>query len=147
MAAMFVISHLHANGFSWSDDEAIVLFSFFGGILFPAVWQMFFFKEDGQRVAHYLLLLGGSLIMLAVLSMLSDSMNSSGFLWAFAWNPLAFLAMLADSSAPDDSVILVGVIAVDLILMFLLLVAAILGLRNSRDFLDQPDPESTPSES
>lgn len=146
MAAVFAISRLHPNGFSWSDDDAVVLFSLFGGILFPAVWQMFFFKEDGQRVAHYLLLLSGSLIMLGVLGLLADSMNSTGFLWAFAWNPLAFWAMLADSSAPDDSVILAGVIAVDLILMFLLLLASIRGLRDSGDFLDRTEPESTPSE-
>ena len=146
MAAVFAISRLHPNGVSWSDDEVVVLFSLFGGILFPAVWQMFFFKEDGQRVAHYLLLLSGSLIMLGVLALLADSMNSTGFLWAFAWNPLAFWAMLAESSAPDESVILAGVIAVDLILMFLLLLAAIRGLRNSGDFLDQSDPDSPTSE-
>jgi hypothetical protein len=112
----------------WGDEESVVILSLLGGILFPAVWQVFLFRGDGQRVAHYLLLLAGSFLMLGILWILAESMNSGAFLWFFAWNPLAFIAMLEESKL-DDEVLLVGVIIVDLILLFILFARAMMDIR------------------
>ena len=65
---------------------------------------------------NYLLLLVGSVILLGVLAALSNPMNNGDFLWFFAWNPLAFIAMLDESSASEDT-LLIAASAVDLVLL------------------------------
>lgn len=119
-----------AGGFS-SDDDMVVVLSLFGGLLFPAVWQTFFFRGEGQRVAHYLLLLVGSLVLSAVLTGLAESMSNGWFLWFFAWNPLAFLAMLEESTV-SDSTLLVCVTVVDFALIAILFFRALLEIGRQR---------------
>ena len=63
LAAVFT----HAGSTNWDSEEVVVLIALFGGLLFPAVWQVFLFRGEGQRVSHYLLLLVGSFILLGVL--------------------------------------------------------------------------------
>ena len=126
------------NGMINDADEAVVLFSIFGGLYFPAVWQLFLFRGEGQRIAHYLLLLVGSFVMLGILVMLAESMNSGGFLWAFAWNPLAFLAMLEESKL-DDTTLLLGVLIVDVVLLGILACAAVAGLGKSSAVLREAE--------
>jgi ABC-type transport system involved in multi-copper enzyme maturation permease subunit len=115
---------------SFDAEEWVVIAALFGGLYFPAVWQVFLFRGDGQRIAHYLLLLVGSFILLGVLAALSNSMNNADFLWFFAWNPLAFIAMLDDSSA-SDSVLLAGAVVVDALLLLILFYGAIMDIRKS----------------
>jgi hypothetical protein len=109
-------------------DEIAVLLSMLGGLFFPAVWQVFLFRGEGQRVAHYLMLLVGSFVLLGVFMALADSMNSGSFLWFFAWNPLVFTAMIAESRI-DDEIVLFGVIVVDLVVFAILLASAIMELK------------------
>jgi hypothetical protein len=111
-------------------EQIVVILSLAGGLLFPAVWQSFLFRGEGQRLANYLLLLAGSLVMLGVLTALADSMNSGTFIWVFAWNPLAFIAMLEERSTSRD-VILAGAIVVDLVLFLILLIRIGIGIKQS----------------
>lgn len=141
LAAIFAIltRGLFPNtGRTWGEDEAVVILSLFGGLLFPAVWQVFLFRGDGQRVAHYLLLLAGSLVLLGVLAALAGSMNSGTFLWFFAWNPLAFIPML-DECRVSDSVLLVAVIIMDLALLMLLAVKALLEIRKAAPVIQETE--------
>jgi hypothetical protein len=122
---------------SYFDEEAaVVLLAFYGGLMFPAVWQVFLFRGDGQRLSHYLLLLAGSFILLGVLSAIAGSMNNGDFLWVFAWNPLVFLPML-ESSGTSDSSLLGGVIVVNLILLTILGIKAVADCSNSLPVLRQ----------
>lgn len=98
---------------------SVVLLALLGSLYFPAVWQVALFRGESQRLANYLLVLAGSYIMLAILAMITDSMHGGGFLWFFAWNPLAFIAMASDYKMRDAA--LDGVMAVDCILALLLL--------------------------
>lgn len=115
---------------SWDRDEYIVILALFGGLFFPAAWQAFLFRGEGQRLGHYLLLLVGSGVMLGILTALSESMDNGLFLWFFAWNPLAFLAMLTDHKA-DKDVILGAVALVDILLLVLLITRALIDIRKS----------------
>lgn len=132
LAAVFT----HAGSTNWDSEEVVVLIALFGGLLFPAVWQVFLFRGEGQRVSHYLLLLVGSFILLGVLAALSDSMNSGDFLWFFAWNPLAFIAMLDESSA-SETTLLVGVVAVDLILILILFVRVVTEIKKAAPVIQE----------
>ncbi len=114
----------------WDMEVAIVILSFAGGLFFPAVWQTFFFRGDGQRIAHYLLLLVGSFVMLGILAVLSASMNSSTFLWFFVWNPLAFIPLTAGRHLERDF-ILTLVSLVDVLLMVILLARVFIEIRKS----------------
>jgi ABC-type transport system involved in multi-copper enzyme maturation permease subunit len=113
----------HGSGIRWDIEETAVILSLLGGLFFPSVWQVFLFRGEGQRVAHYLLILVGSFVLLGVFTALADSMNSGSFLWFFAWNPLVFTAMIAESRI-DDEIVLIGVIVVDLVLFAILLARA-----------------------
>jgi hypothetical protein len=68
--------------------------------------------------------------MLGILTALSESMDNGLFLWFFAWNPLAFLAMLTDHKA-DKDVILGAVALVDILLLVLLITRALIDIRKS----------------
>jgi ABC-type transport system involved in multi-copper enzyme maturation permease subunit len=138
MVAVFAQSIGEGSGFLNDADDAVVFLSLFGGLYFPAVWQLFLFRGEGQRIAHYLLLLVGSFVMLGILMLLAESMNSGGFLWAFAWNPLAFIAMLEESKL-DDSTLLLGVLIVDIVLLGILACAAIAGLGKSSSILRESE--------
>jgi hypothetical protein len=140
----FFVNTMTGNG-GPDTDEAIILLSFFGALYFPALWQAFLFRGDGQRVAHYLLLLVGSLIMLGILTALSSSMDNGIFLWFFAWHPLAFIAMLNEKPASEE-VLLAAVCVVDLVLIVALLIRAFIDFRKSaavfqetQAALDTPD--------
>jgi hypothetical protein len=109
-------------------EEWIVVMSLSGGLFFPSVWQVFLFRGDGQRVAHYLLLLLGSFIVLAVFMALADSMGSGNFLWFFVWNPLTFLAMMEEDRI-NREVILVGVCIVNLVIFGILFTRALMELK------------------
>jgi hypothetical protein len=115
-------------------EESVVLFSLLGGLFFPALWQAFLFRGESQRLAHYLLLQVGSFVMLGVLAILAESMKSGGFLWAFAWNPLAFIAMLSERSTSRET-ILAGAIAVDLALFVILLIRAGMEIKRSASII------------
>ncbi len=121
LALVSMVVHMQFRGNNFDEEELVALFAIFGGFLFPAVWQVFLFKGEGQRIAHYLMLLVGSFILAAVLTGLSDSMDSGAFLWVFAWHPLAFLAMLEEKSMPD-SFMLAAVFVLDLVLILILLI-------------------------
>ncbi len=125
------------SGSGWDADEAVVFLAFLGGLFFPAVWQAFLFRGEGQRFAHYLLLLAGSVVLLGILSALSESMDNGIFLWFFAWNPLVFMPMLNQSGAAD-STLLLGVIIVDLVLMLILLAAALRQMASQSPVLHAP---------
>ncbi len=136
---------LHGSVNPWDRDEYIVILALFGGLFFPAAWQAFLFRGEGQRLGHYLLLLVGSGVMLGILTALSESMDNSIFLWFFAWNPLAFLAMLTDHKA-DKEVLLGAVTLVNILLLFLLISRALIDIRKSasvirevEDSLKTPD--------
>jgi ABC-type transport system involved in multi-copper enzyme maturation permease subunit len=133
------------TGRTWGDDEAIVILSLFGGLLFPSVWQVFLFRGEGQRVAHYLLLLAGSVVVMFVLLALADSMNSGVFLWFFAWNPLAFIPMLEESHISND-ILLIAVIIVDLALLMLLTVKALLEIRKAAPVIQETEASLQPAE-
>lgn len=115
---------------SWDREGYIAILALFGGLFFPAAWQAFLFRGEGQRLGHYLLLLVGSGVMLGILTALSESMDNGLFLWFFAWNPLAFLAMLTDHKA-DKDVILGAVALVDILLLVLLITRALIDIRKS----------------
>lgn len=129
LAVIFVHGFLRNNTYGgMGDEETVVVLSIFGGFIFPAVWQVFFFKGEGQRLAHYLLLAVGSFVLSMVLMGLADSMNNGWFLWFFAWHPLAFLAMLEESTV-SDSVVLASVLMVDLALVAILVIRAMMDIR------------------
>ena len=128
-----------------SNREFIALFSLTGGLFFPAVFQCLFFRNEGQRISQYLLILAASYVMLGILSAMTGAMNSTVFLWFFAWNPLAFLAMLQVYSS-DRDVILAGVVVMDLLLLTVLLVRSFIDIRQNggviqetRNSLDHPE--------
>lgn len=117
-------------------DEWVVLLSLLGSMFFPSVWQVFLFRGEGQRLAHYLLLLVGSYVILGVLTALSGAMNNGVFLWFFAWNPLAYLPMLIQKTA-SEGVILGAVILLDLLLAFILLVKATTEIKRSAPVIEE----------
>ncbi len=132
LAVVVIHGYLDNGGYGRMDtDESIAILAVFGGFLFPAVWQVFFFRGEGQRLAHYLLLMVGSGVLCLVLTGLADSMNNGWFLWFFAWHPLAFLAMLEESAVPEP-VILGAVVIVDLILAGILITRALIDIRKCR---------------
>jgi ABC-type transport system involved in multi-copper enzyme maturation permease subunit len=108
------------------DEEVVtVILALFGSLLFPAVWQVFLFRGEGQRLSHYLLLLAGSYLLLGVLSALSSSMNSGEFLWFFVWNPLVFIPML-DEVGSTDFTLMVSAGVVNGVLLAILVVKAVM---------------------
>lgn len=133
--AALAVHHMRPTATYGWDEEWIVMLGIFGAMLFPAVWQTFLFRGEGQRLASYLLLLVGSFILLGILTAMSDAMNSSGFLWGFAWHPLSYLAMLEENDFSDDT-LLAGVIVCDLLLAAILLFRALAGLRAATVALD-----------
>lgn len=137
LAAIFVHPSFRASG-SFNEDMATVHIAFMGSLFFPAVWQAFLFRGEGQRIANYLLILVGSYVMLGILHMLSDAMNSADFLWFFAWNPLAFIAMVDEGKAPDV-VYLTWVCIVDLLLAMLLVIHPLLLFRKSAAVLHETE--------
>lgn len=137
LAAIFV-HPLFRESVSFDMELSTVIVAFMGSLFFPAVWQAFLFRGDGQRLTNYLLILVGSFVMLGILGMLSDAMNSADFLWFFAWNPLAFIAMVNEGKSPD-AVYLGWVVVVDLVLMVLLVIQALLLFRKSRDVIDETE--------
>jgi ABC-type transport system involved in multi-copper enzyme maturation permease subunit len=128
MAAFFLPEAFVSSYNPTGTSDFIVLFGLTGGLFFPAVFQSVFFRGEGQRLAQYLLILVSSLIMLGILTMLADAMNNTAFLWAFAWNPLAFIAMLEVYST-DRDMILAGVVVVDIVLITVLLVRTLMEVR------------------
>jgi hypothetical protein len=129
------LNHTGHMGYGNTEDW-VVLFSLLGSLFFPAVWQAFFFRSENQRLAHYLLLQLGSFVMLGVLSILANSMNSGGFLWIFAWHPLAFIAMLSERSSSRE-VILAAVIVVDIAMFLILLVRAGMEIKRSASIIQE----------
>ena len=129
LAALFV--HPHFLGSHSSNEEvATVLLAFAGSLFFPAVWQMFLFRGDGQRIANYLLILTGSYVMLGILYMMAETTDNDNLLWFFAWNPLAFVVMAGEGDSPDI-VYLGWVIIVDSALLLLLMAHSLLIFRKS----------------
>ncbi len=124
------------------EDEAIIILSLFGSVLFPALWQVFFFRGDGQRVANYLLILVGSFVMLGILAMLSNAMDSHVFLWFFAWNPLAFIAMLSKRGG-DSELLLGGVALVDIAIAMILLIRAMMEMKKSSRVIQDAEANET----
>lgn len=137
LAAIFVHPAVRVAG-NWSEDTITVMLAFMGSFFFPAVWQAFLFRGDGQRIAHYLLLLVGSYVMLGILHLLADAMNSADFLWFFAWHPLAFIAM-ADEGKSPDMWYLSWAAAVDLLLMMVLVIHALLLFRKSSGIIEETE--------
>lgn len=122
----FLESFHHSNpyGAHWDAELGIVIFSILGSFLFPALWQMIFFKGEGQRIANYLLVYVGAGLFCGVLAILADSMNSEGFVWIFAFSPLNFLVILENGNHSDRSLILAAAIIVDALIAATLFVAA-----------------------
>jgi ABC-type transport system involved in multi-copper enzyme maturation permease subunit len=122
--------HLFGGNHSYGmdDEEATILLAIFGGLIFPAAWQVFLFKGEGQRLAHYLLLAVGSFVLSMVLTGLASSMNNGWFLWFFAWHPLAFLAMVEENTVSDDAMF-ASVLIVDLVLIAILVARALMDIR------------------
>lgn len=116
------------SGARMGIQEWIVVLSLTGGLFFPSVWQVFLFRGDGQRVAHYLLLLLGSFIVLAVFVALAESMGSGNFLWFFVWNPLTFFAMMVEGRI-NNQLIFYGVCIVDLVIAGILFTRALMELK------------------
>lgn len=126
----------------WDDEEWTVILGMFGALMFPAVWQAFLFRGEGQRLGHYLMLLVGSFTLWGILTVLSDAMNSSAFLWGFAWHPLAYVAMLEEGDF-SDSLLLTGVVLCDVVIAGILLFRALAGLMSAERALDAAaSPES-----
>ena len=136
LALFFGQMMLHGSVNSWNREASIVTLALFGGLFFPAAWQAFLFRGEGQRIGHYLLLLVGSGVMLGILTALSESMDNGLFLWFFAWNPLAFLAMLTDHKT-DKDVLLVSVAIVDALLLILLITRALIEIRKSAPVIQE----------
>lgn len=137
MAAIFIHPFFRSS-VSPDEDFATVMMAFMGSLFFPAVWQAFFFRGEGQRIANYLLILVGSYIMLGVLYMLAEAMNNADFLWFFAWNPLAFIVMADEGKSPD--VVYLGcVCVVNVFLMMLMMIQALLLLRKTGPVIEEAE--------
>ncbi len=130
-----LLSHTGHMTYGYSDD-LVVLFSLLGSLFFPAVWHAFLFRGENQRLAHYLLLQVASFVMLGVLSILADSMNNGGFLWIFAWHPLAYIAMLTEHSTSRET-ILSGVIVVDIAMFLILLIRGGMETKRSASIIQE----------
>lgn len=126
---------------SMDDDGWVVILGFFGALMFPAVWQTFLFRGDGQRLGSYLLLVVGSFLLLLVLTMMSDAMNSSKFLWCFAWHPLSYVAMLSERDFGVRTM-LAGVIICDVVLAGILFLRGYVGLAAAMRALDAAEEPS-----
>jgi hypothetical protein len=113
----------------WDSELGIVVFSIAGSLFFPALWQMIFFKGEGQRIANYLLVSVGSGLFSGVLSILANSMNNEAFVWLFAFSPLNFIVISENSSSTDRELILTAAVIVDAMIACALVVGA---LRNRR---------------
>lgn len=130
--ALFI--HPGASGiefYTWS-------FGLMGSLYFPAAWQVCFFRGESQRITNYLLVLVGSYIMIGVLAMLADAMNSADFLWLFAWNPLAYLVMSEHGHSHRD-IYLGGVIVTNLILFLILAIRALSRIRKSASIIEEAE--------
>lgn len=130
MAAVFGQSLVNGGSPRWDDSDTVVILSLVGGMFFPAVWQVFLFKGESQRLGHYLLLLAGSFVLMGILTALADSMNSGAFLWFFAWHPFAFIAMLEESHASYE-VMTCAVAFLNFIYFTILIVKAAIDIRKS----------------
>lgn len=141
--AVYVNPGIDRSG-HWSADEATVMLAIMGSLFFPAVWQMFLFRGEGQRIANYLLILAGSYVMTGILFMLAEAMNNENFLWFFAWNPLAFLILAEEGSSPD-SYYLTGVIVVNVLLLSLLAIHALFQFRKTISAMREAEESLQPS--
>ncbi|RYD27177.1 MAG: hypothetical protein EOP87_21575 [Verrucomicrobiaceae bacterium] len=122
----------------WNNEMITIMLALLGSLFFPAVWQTFFFRGDGQRLANYLLILVGSYVMLGILAMLADAMNNPDFIWFFAWNPLTFIILTSEGKAPD-SFYLAWVCAVDGLLALMLVTHALMIFRKSATVMDETE--------
>ncbi len=126
--------------FSSSDaDDKVIVFAIAGGFFFPALWQMIFFRGEGQRVANYLLILTGSYVLLGVLSALTNAMESSIFLLFFAWNPLVFLPIM-DEGSFRDSTLLVAILFIVSLTFLALLLGAVRHAGSQHIGIDESEP-------
>lgn len=132
-----------AHYVNWDSGEGIVIFSIFGSLLFPALWQMIFFKGEGQRIANYLLVYVGAGLFSAVLGILADSMNSEGFVWLFAFSPLNFLVISENGHYSDREWILMVNILVDILIASTLVVGAFKSRRTAASIHHQSKPPTT----
>ncbi len=136
-AAMFSHPTILSGGSS-NEEESTVIMAIMGSLFFPAVWQVFFYRGEGQRIANYLIILVGSYIMLSVLYLLADSMNNADFLWFFAVNPLSFIIMVNEGKS-SESVYLYGVVMVDLLLLLLLGVRSLMMMRKMSPIIKEAE--------
>lgn len=125
---------------SWDSDMLIWILSVTGSYFFPALWQMIFFKGEGQRIANYLLILVGSGLFAGVLGILADSMNSEGFVWLFAFSPLNFTVICENANGTDRDLILAAVFIVDLLIACTLIVGALRKRRSEAMKHEHPAP-------
>ncbi len=127
---------LHGNNFE--EDVMLVVFSLYGGLLFPGVLVVFFRSGESQRVANYLLLLIATGVFALVITGVAEAMSNRDFLWLFIWNPFVFIPMSEMGRFGDDE-LLVASIIVDLILCAALLGRAIIGMRAQGEVLRQAE--------
>ncbi|MES2995353.1 MAG: hypothetical protein V4733_00920 [Verrucomicrobiota bacterium] len=132
-----VASILAHDAIRMDSESVTVLMACLGALFFPAVWQALFFRGEGQRLTHYLLILSASGLIWVVLISLSEAMDSDKFLWAFAWHPLAYQCMVV-SNPPNESLVLTSLILLLVIYFFILSIKALRGFTLHKRQQDTP---------
>lgn len=137
-----VANYLDSNNSSyWLDRTSVWTFGMLGSLLFPAVWQALLFKGTGQRLANYLSILCGSYVMLFVLSIMSDAMNRTAYLWGFAWHPLAFIPLVENHRQSESLPRIVQMVNIGLIVAFLI-VKVVINLVKQKENLGHATQQS-----
>ena len=103
----------------------MLLSSWFGTLVFPAVCVLPFEKRLRAPFAIYALIVVGSVLLTLILALLADSMSEEGFLWVFSWLPATHVVIAETGLAGDDAV-LVGSIIWNSLLVFALFIGAMM---------------------
>jgi len=103
------------------DEGNILLSSWFGSLILPALCVLPFDKKIRNPFAIYTLIIVGAFTFTLILAGLSEAMNDEEFLWVFCWLPTTHI-VLAVSGLADDEAIMAGSVvwnAVMLLALFL----------------------------
>jgi hypothetical protein len=121
------------------DDHAIYGFSCLACLLFPAVIINLFRIHGPQRVANYVLILIGSVVLSAVLAGITDSMSNENLLWLFCWIP-PILMFLEENGGNDEEVLICSAV-ISIVFLCILFFRAVHGYRKAIAELQANNPE------
>jgi len=103
----------------------VLLSSWFGTLIFPALCILPFEKKLRNLFAIYGLIVVASFLFTLILALLADAMNEEGFLWVFSWLPATHILIAEEGVASDDAVLAGSIIWNGLMLLALVIASMI----------------------